>query len=153
MTTMVKRMPVRSACLWVGKILETPNLYPKNPSLNPKNPSPKNPNPNSGSNPRYPKLLRVIRVSDHGTQTTLKIAQLKYVLFIAAQPTKPLKPNPRQSHPNATHGRTQYPLQAAAAQDRPRHRPPPRPAPPRTRRGDAPTPPVSGGAVSATARR
>ena len=42
----------------------------KTPSQNPKNPSPKNPNPNSGSNPRYPKLLRVIRVSDHGTRIT-----------------------------------------------------------------------------------
>jgi len=46
------------------------NPYLKNPSPNPKNPSPKNPNTNSGSNPQYPKLLQVIRVSDHGTRTT-----------------------------------------------------------------------------------
>ena len=48
--------------LWVGKIHEIRNPYSKNPSLNP--------NTNSGSNPRYAKLLRVIRVSDHGTRTT-----------------------------------------------------------------------------------
>ena len=56
--------------LWLGKIPETrsPNL--KNPSPNPKNPNPKNPNLNSGSNPRYPKLLRVVRVLGYGTRIT-----------------------------------------------------------------------------------
>ena len=58
--------------IWVGTIPETRNPNPKNPSPNPKNPSPKNPNVNSGFNPRYPKLLRVIRVLTSGTRITRK---------------------------------------------------------------------------------
>ena len=47
-----------------------------------------NPNSNSGSNPRYPKLLRVIRVSDHSTRITqknpiLKKSYLKFYLVLA----------------------------------------------------------------------
>ena len=58
-----------------GQNIRNPN--PKNPSPNPKNPSSKNPNSNSGSNPRYPKLLWVIRVLIHGTRITRKNPKLK----------------------------------------------------------------------------
>ena len=69
-----------------GQNIQNPN--PKNLSPNPKNPSSKNPNSNSGSNPRYPKLLRVIRVSDHSTRITqktpiLKKSYLKFYLVLA----------------------------------------------------------------------
>ena len=77
---------------------------------NTRNLNPKNPNSNSGSNPRYPKLLQVIRVSDHGTRITrkkpiLKKSYLKFylVLAISAQilvashgPRRP-KPYPESS--------------------------------------------------------
>jgi len=81
----------------VGKIPETRKPNPKNPSPSPKNPNPKNPNPNSGSNPRYPKLLRVIRVPDHGTRTTrITRTTLSPSIFrdqpSPAQPTKPARP-------------------------------------------------------------
>jgi len=76
--------------IWLGRKPDTRKPNPKNPSPNPKNPNSKNPNPNSGSNPRYPKLLRVIRVSGHGTRTTRTAVQPKY--FCSAQPTKPPLP-------------------------------------------------------------
>ena len=74
--------------VWLGRLPETQNPNSKNPNPNPKNPSPKNPNSNSGSNPRYPKLLRVIRVSDHSTRITqknpiLKKSYLKFYLVLA----------------------------------------------------------------------
>ena len=63
--------PLRPDLLvWVGTKPETRSPNPKNPSPNPKYPNPKNPKTNSGSNPRYPKLLRVIRVLGHGTRNT-----------------------------------------------------------------------------------
>ena len=51
-----------------GQNIRTPN--PKNSSPNSKNPSPKNLNANSGFDPRYLKLLWVIRISNHNTRTT-----------------------------------------------------------------------------------
>jgi len=58
----------RAVLAMAGQKTRYPN--PKNPSPNPKSPNLKNPNPNSGSNPRYPKLIRVVRVLGHGTRNT-----------------------------------------------------------------------------------
>ena len=62
--------PRNELCLWLGRKPDTRYPNPKNPSPNPKSPNPKNPNPNPGSNPRYPKLIRVVRVLGHGTRNT-----------------------------------------------------------------------------------
>ena len=56
--------------IWLRRKPDTRYPNPKNPSPNPKSPNPKNPNPNPGSNPRYPKLIRVVRVLGHGTRNT-----------------------------------------------------------------------------------
>jgi hypothetical protein len=64
-----------------GQITRNPNLKNPNPYL--KHPSPKNSNTNSSFDPRYPKLLRVIRVSGHSTRITRKTktsVQPKYVI-------------------------------------------------------------------------
>ena len=69
-----------------GHITRNPN--PKNPSPNPKNPSPKYPNTISGCKSRYPKLLWVIRVSNHGTRITRKARTTnKLRCFQSAQTT------------------------------------------------------------------
>ena len=149
----------RDSTIWLAKIPETRSPNPKNPSQNPKNP-----NSNSGSNPRYPKLLRVVRVLGHGTRITrtTRNQPTQVYLFIfgpAAQPTSPplhqaTAPNlseqrPRPQPPDAEPPRRPDPLAPRRHQTLRAHRRCPTPqyaraaaAPPRppVRRAAAATP-------------